>query len=119
MATGGKESDEMVVNFDLLSGFNLSYDEIDVSNLSEEQQEALYRVMDTLQASQPVEKDDDYADFEKKAATHCHAICTDEQVDEIAAENNKKTTKWQTKWAVKVFKGTFTQLLPSIWYNFK
>lgn len=110
MANQGEEENSEIVTFDLFDGNLLLQDDIVLQELTEEQREAIQNHMDTAHASDPQEKDTDFQAFEEQAATSRHVMCTATDVDKIAGQNNTDSTKWQTKWAVTVFKGNFTQL---------
>lgn len=111
MAEGGSEPAEPVVSFDILPDFDLEDTEIEYDNLTEEQQDGLQNLMETLQVEDTGEINDDKNAFEDNTVTHRHVTCSNEQVDEIAGQNHKDATKWQTKWAVNVYKCTI--------YNFQ
>lgn len=109
MVESGANPNEVEVSFDLLEGVDVNSDEINVQDLTQEQQESLYRLMDQVNLSETMENNDDAQAFEKTVTKFRHARKSTDQVDEIAAEINKDATKWQTKWAVTVYKGNFEQ----------
>lgn len=109
-ANSDSANEEIPVSFDLLEGFDLSNDSESVQDLTEEQREALNRFMDTLNTGDPQQKDNDYEAFQQNAVSMRHAICTEEDLDDISDQNSTDTTKWQTKWAVNVYKGNLTHI---------
>lgn len=114
MADSGESAAEEIISFELLPDFDLNESETDMQQLTQEQQEAVHRLMDTVNVSSAAENDADYQAFEEQAADFRHCRKTPEEVDAIAGKSQTQTTHWQTKWAVKVFKGTFSQILPFI-----
>lgn len=105
MAEGGVDGTEEVVSFKLLPSFDLEGDEIDVTKLTQEQQDVLQNLMDTLNIKEHGEINNDENAFEQQSATFRHASCSAEQVDFIAGKSIKDATHWQTKWTVNVYRG--------------
>lgn len=94
-------------NFDLLSP-ELDVEDIQIGDeLTPEQIENLENAMEQLNTGDPVEKDADFEAFEKQSKTSRHANVTDKDLDAYEYENKMKATHFQTKWAVKVFKGKY------------
>lgn len=100
------DAEEFAVSFDLLPDNELEGEEVNLDDLNEEQREQIYALMDTVNAATPQENDPDYQAFEESNRTFRFVRKTEAQIDETAEATNRESTRWQTKWAVKVFKGT-------------
>lgn len=111
MAAVQVDAEEEVISFELLPDFEMVGEEINVDNLTQEQQEHLYRIMDTINASSLQEKDADFQAFEEEETKAFQFVRkTEAEIDDVAASTHRDSTKWQTKWAVKVFKGNYQTL---------
>lgn len=108
MADGSEQAEEVQISFDLLDGIDLSNDAIDINNLTQQHQDVIQNLMESLDVREAEKTDEDEHAFEPQAAHFRHASCTSEEVNHIADQVYKDATKWQTQWAVNVFKGVFS-----------
>lgn len=73
--------------------------------VKEDVQEDIHDIAQQFQAGKNVQNTDSSDDFEMAETTHCHCNLKEGQVDHLAGKKHKDSTKEQTKWAVRVFRG--------------
>lgn len=104
------------VNFTL----ELELDQDETTPICEEiEEEEMQDVNDIVaEAMATANFDDDTNDFiEQNCQRHAHV--TDKILDDYAEENHAPSTKEQTRWAVKIFKGIFQQVSAKFCPEFK
>lgn len=105
MAASVPDEEFIAVNFDLLSNNDeLNPDNILLAVSAEDVQQVENIVQEAIQQeTEQNTKDSD--DFETAPKISRHVKKTDAQIDEYASEEHARNTKFQTAWAVNVFKG--------------
>ena len=85
-------------------------------NLAEQDREAIETILVELEDTKPTQMEAEVADPEKQNQNKQERFVkmSDEELDAMAGETVAKSTKWQTKWAVKVFTGNFHPFLTCI-----
>lgn len=107
MADNSRLDENVVISFDILPDFMQDEDEINIADLTQEQQEALSDFMEKNNLFNPPEENDDATAFEPQSDFVCFVKCSEEDLDNYADAGFKETTKWQTKWALNVFTGNY------------
>ena len=103
-------SENFAVNFDLLTDdFELVEAGKNVGS-SENIPESIVDLLDSINASNLVQNDDDYKAFEEDTQKQRFKVVTEQDLDTLASETNAISTHWQTNWAVNVLRGTYQHL---------
>ena len=105
MDAGSQQTQEFTVNFDLLTD-DLELVEPDkmdkdVLNIADDIDELLQQI----NTGDPQENDDEFAEFLSQNANMRFNDVTDKDLNDLEAENEAKSTHWQTTWAVKILRG--------------
>ena len=100
------QDEELVLSFNIVDGFLIKSDCELTETLTEEDKEEINAIADSLQCSNPQEKDQSYSAFRQDADASRFASLNDD-LDKIASNNCTKTTATQTTWAVKILKGIY------------
>ena len=109
MASAQGSASEQVVSFDIFEGDILDSSTILTENLTQEEKEEMYVLVNELEAVNSRELID-FATQQNAttAETHPHhKLVTSDELDHLAGINSAEQTKYQTKWAIAVIKGTF------------
>ena len=107
MDTHKTQFGEEVVTFDLFNdNFELAEDVTNtegVLNLGNE----IDDLLSGLNTEESNENDTDFQDFVSQQTNLRFQPVTSMDLDQLEAENEAKSTHWQTTWAVKILKGNF------------
>lgn len=103
--------DEFVhVNFDLLAdNDDLNADNILQDASPEEIEQVESAIQEVVEQDMSIQMEEDEA-FDEASSTSRHVKKTEAQIDKLADNAHRDSTKNQTKWAVNVFKGTFAHI---------
>lgn len=106
-------NDFVKANFSLLSDTDeLFQGQLD-SNITEEEAVQVQAILLEANAEKPAENDTEAHDFDGQLRP-VHVSCSSQKLYEYAEDQHAANTKFQTKWAVNVFRGTkilFSQIL--------
>lgn len=105
MANAKNFADLVRQNYDLLAD-NDGQNEMELTeNITEEEREEVNAVIAEKQLEEQPQNLDTSDEFEDANRTVWHVSVNEAQIDYYSGKKDEESTKEQTKWAVKVFKG--------------
>ena len=105
MADGEQDVDETVITFDILSASDDLNDAEINDSITQQDIEHVEQIVQALAVIYVQENDGKTEAPPLPPKKSRFAECTDEDLDDLASESVATTTNYQTKWAVKCFKG--------------
>ena len=105
MAETDKNAVETTVTVDILSDDFLLEDTSNTVQMTNEEQEQLNKIFETIENGQIDQNPNKNTKFELEQKKLRFSEVSKEDLDKLENENYATTTHWQTTWAVKALKG--------------
>ena len=108
MAAEAEQASADVISLDILEGVDIDSADILPQEITHDQAEQVFRVIDEFEGVNSRELID-FSTQEEQLLPQRHKQVTDSELDRLASKNSAESTAYQTRWAITVFKGTFNQ----------